>query len=186
MTTTTRTTSKINQERLQKSTQLTMEEACMKPIEDHFLGLNKWKQESLVFTIGDYKFDVVPYLRGGLKEEETLSFPNSADMDQSALVGFFKQQSVLQGVHLVCMDSSRNPNSRRGRFFQLACARKLLFYDSKNKEQNENLYHPDVKTGSLRANKKTRGLAGKTQKRRTQTTKASCNRAEKNPACSHN
>jgi hypothetical protein len=65
------------------------------------------------------KFDVIPYLREGLKCNEILLFANPVDIEQKLLIVDFKQQASAQGIHLTTLKSSSNPDNASGRHFTL-------------------------------------------------------------------
>ncbi len=113
-----------------------------------------------------------------------LTFPNP-NMEQKELISLLKQQASKQGVHLTTVTSSANSEAHYGRFFKLACNR---FRGRSNHKQNKNkdvttpqstepppllqLYNPNVKIGTLRTSKITRGLEGKKLPRKRETTKS--------------
>jgi hypothetical protein len=168
----------------------TMDPSSAQRISDHVNSKFDWKQDKLVFSLdidggNQVEFDVVPYLgRQGIKFSKvtSLHFPNPS-MDQKEMIALFKQQALKQGVHLTTVASSSNSESYKGCFFKLACSRFRVHDDSKSKSKHSatqqptmpgplQLYNPNVKTGTLRTSRITRGLEGKRLPRRTETTKS--------------
>jgi hypothetical protein len=119
----------------------------------------------------------VPYL--GTEARQVLTFPNSS-IDQKEIIALLKEQASKQGVHLTTVASSSNSESSKGCFFKLTCNRFRAHnvsnkYDWTSQQSTKpsplQLYNPNVKTGTLRSSKTTRGLAGKKMPRRCETTK---------------
>jgi hypothetical protein len=167
---------------------LTMEPSCANNINDLVQAKFGWKQEKLVFCLpidGDEQvdFDIVPYLGRGVGKGTNLTFPNS-NLEQKDIIALFKQQALKQGVRLTTVASSANSHAHYGRFFRLACNRfRGHSSDNKNKSKVETsqqsttprplqLYNPNVKIGTLRASRITRGLEGKRMPRKMETTKS--------------
>ena len=171
-----------------------MDPSCAKNISDQVHSKFEWKQEKLVFCFainGDeqVEFDIIPYLGAGVGKTTDLTFPNP-NMEQKELIEVFKQQASKHWVHLTTVASSSNSETYYGRFFKLACNRFRGHNITKSKHPTSQqpseqaplqLYNPNVKMGTLRASKTTRGLQGKKLPRKRETTK--CKKSER---CSFN
>jgi hypothetical protein len=135
-----------------------------------------WTTKKLVFkvdaAVGVTMIDVIPYLlgcSGGPKLGKTLSFPHPPLVTQEELIGGFKREAALQGVHLTLSASSSNIEAGGGRFFKLAYDRYWLYYPTADTTKKRaaidadmtnldstvpSLYQTGVKMGTIRYSKK--------------------------------
>jgi hypothetical protein len=140
-----------------------MESEHIKDIQEAIEKESKWTTKKLVFEIDEVTMiNIIPYLSGGLKLHETLSFPNPSRMTQKKLIGGFKRETARQGEHLTQTSSSSKVDSQHGRFFKLACGCYCLYYPTANTTKKRTnldapvptLYQTGVKLGSIRYTKK--------------------------------
>ena len=88
----------------------------------------EWETDGLFFKVSanDRSFDIIPHLGEGLKCQISPTFVHPANATIGNLVQMFKIQAAEQGTHLTCVGSCKNPDSKSGIFFRLACDRHRL------------------------------------------------------------
>jgi hypothetical protein len=157
-----------------------MDPSCAQGISDLVHSKFEWRQEKLVFSFRSdgnkpVEFDTVLYLGRQVLKTPSLSFRNPI-MDQKDLIALLKQQALKQGLHLTTVASTSNSQSSKGCFFKLACNRFRAHKDAPLQQATppspQQVYNPNLKIGSLRATRITRGLIGKKLQRRKETMKS--------------
>jgi hypothetical protein len=91
-----------------------MDPSNIKRIEAATARETEWvSEEQLIFKIADEpSFDIIPYLGEGPKCHILLTFAMPVNLTTGNIEGTFKIQAAEQGIHLTCVASCKNANSK--------------------------------------------------------------------------